>query len=312
MALDKKVIVVIGATGNQGGSVIRHLLKTSADKWHIRGLCRNTTSEKAKELAGKGVEIVQSDVSKKDQLVQAFKGAYAVFAVTQFWQPTIMSNPETEYEQGKNIVDAAIENGVQHLIWSSLDDVQKICGLDAPHFTNKNRVEQYIRQTKKFKYTTFVYAGNYFENFLMFGIYKLDDNNPKSAKLLYGVDEEVKVPSLSIQDMGIIVAKAFNQPEKYGNNQKILAASQSLTLPEAAHIFSKVLDIDVKYQKLNLDEVKQRFGSEMAVMLKYFNTAKFYYADNQDESVKYTNENFPGMRTLEQWVSENKELLLKR
>jgi uncharacterized protein YbjT (DUF2867 family) len=312
MPADKKIIVVVGATGNQGGSTIEYLLKTSADQWHIRGLCRNTTSDKAKELTGRGVEIVQCDISQKDQLVQAFKGAYAVFAVTQFWQPNIMSNPETEYEQGKNMVDAAIENGVQHLIWSSLDDVHKICGLNVPHFTNKNRVEQYIRQSKKFKYATFVYAAHYFENFAMFGIIQPNAGDAKSATLYYGIDEDVKLPGLSIQDIGIVITKAFNHPEKYGNYQKILAASQEITLPEAAKIFSKALGIDVKYQKLDFNAVKQRSGDEMAIMLKYFNTAKSYYADNQTEAIKYTNENFPGMRTLEQWVSENKERLLKR
>lgn len=245
--------------------------------------------------------MYKCDISDKNQVLQAFKGAYGVFAVTNFWQSDVMNQPDVEFDQGKNLVDAAVQNNVQHFVWSSLDDVKKICGLNVPHFTNKNRVEQYVRE-KNFSHMTFVYPSSFFENLL--GFFQINDDKTQ-GRLTYGVDENVKIPMFSIRDIGIIVADVFNRPDKY-NRKKVLGASELLTFPEVAQTCSKVLGVNTTYNKLSFDMMKKEMNEEMAEMTKYFNTAKFYYSDNQEEAVKETKQAFPQMQTLEQWLVRNK------
>jgi len=125
--MSKPIITVVGATGAQGGSTIQYLVKDG--KYHIRALTRNPSSDKSEKLKKLGVEIVKGDIKNRDDLVNAFKGAYGVFAVTSFWDPEIVGKDITlELTQGKLMVDVAEEQGVKHFIWSSLSDVTKISG----------------------------------------------------------------------------------------------------------------------------------------------------------------------------------------
>ena len=103
---NKKIVVVFGATGNQGGSVVDSILndpKTAAE-YKIRGITRDTSSQKAKALEAKGVECVAADINNGDQIKAAFQGAYAVFAVTNYWEKM---DKDLEIKQGKSIADAS-------------------------------------------------------------------------------------------------------------------------------------------------------------------------------------------------------------
>jgi uncharacterized protein YbjT (DUF2867 family) len=162
--INKPIVAVTGITGAQGGSVANALLKSG--HWHVRGLTRNPNSDKAKQWAKKGVEVVKADIGKKDELQKAFQGATAVFAMTNFWDPEVQKNPSLEVIQGKLMADVAAASGVQHYVWSSLPNVEKITGgkLHVPHFTGKNEVEEYIRNTYPKMTLTAVYAGCYWSN----------------------------------------------------------------------------------------------------------------------------------------------------
>ncbi|KAL8690633.1 MAG: hypothetical protein Q9218_003967 [Villophora microphyllina] len=144
----KKVVVVFGATGNQGGSVIKSLQgdPKTAEEFRIRGITRDTSKPNAKALEEKGVETVAADINNKDQIKAALQGAYAVFAVTNYWEKM---DAELEEQQGKNIADLSKELGVQHLIWSSLRNVKDLTDGKFPnveHFDSKANVEKYIRE----------------------------------------------------------------------------------------------------------------------------------------------------------------------
>lgn len=141
---DKKLITIFGATGNQGGSVVQVFLNDPKlkNEWSVRGVSRNAESDSSKKLAAQGVEMVsvslhirissssliqyltsrQADLDDKASLVKTMKGAYAVFTVTNYWEKMDM---QLEIQQGKNLADAAKENGVEHYIWSSLLNVTK-------------------------------------------------------------------------------------------------------------------------------------------------------------------------------------------
>ncbi|KAK9317065.1 hypothetical protein V1524DRAFT_375558 [Lipomyces starkeyi] len=144
----KKLLVVFGATGLQGGSVINSILgdPKAAAQFSIRAVTRDPSKPSAQALTAKGVECVVGDTDDKDSLRSALKGAYAVFVVTNFWEKM---NADAEIQQGKNVADIAKELDVQHLVWSSLLNVTKLSGgkLDKVlHFDSKATVEEYIRQ----------------------------------------------------------------------------------------------------------------------------------------------------------------------
>ncbi|HEY6509142.1 MAG TPA: NmrA family NAD(P)-binding protein, partial [Vicinamibacterales bacterium] len=117
-----KVIAVIGATGGQGGGLCRAILADSGSGFSCRAITRDPSKDKAKALAAAGAEVVAADLDDVESLKMAFAGAHGVFAVTTFWEHF---SAEKEKAQAKNIADAAKAAGVQHVIWSTLEDTRQ-------------------------------------------------------------------------------------------------------------------------------------------------------------------------------------------
>ena len=122
-----KTIAIVGATGAQGRGLIHAILNDKSGEFKVRALTRNAGSDKAKELAKLGVEVVEANVDDKASLVKAFKGAYGAYCVTFFWEHF---SPEKENQTARNMAEAAKEAGVQHVIWSTLEDTRKWIPLD--------------------------------------------------------------------------------------------------------------------------------------------------------------------------------------
>jgi len=158
----RPVIAVIGGTGAQGGGVVDALL--SAGIYTVRVASRNPTSDTAKALAERGVEVTKADLLDPSSLGTVFEGAYGAFVVTNFWDPAQMQN---ETAVGTAAVRAARASGVQHCIWSTLPDSEKLTGgrLKVVHFTGKARVDAAV-EAAGFPRHTFVHAPLYFQNFL--------------------------------------------------------------------------------------------------------------------------------------------------
>ncbi|KFY88900.1 hypothetical protein V500_06051 [Pseudogymnoascus sp. VKM F-4518 (FW-2643)] len=161
---DKKIIVVFGATGAQGGSVVKSILSDSKlkEQWHVRGVTRDVTKPSAKALKDLGAEPVVADLNDTASLKKVVEGAYAVFAVTNYWE---FQDASVEVRQGKAIADVAKEAGVQHFIWSSLLDIKELSNGVLPnvyHFDSKAEVERYIRSTDL--PATFLLLGFYASN----------------------------------------------------------------------------------------------------------------------------------------------------
>src|SRR6266566_1379125 len=150
---NKKLIAVIGATGQQGGGVVRAL--QARGQFKVRALTRDPS--KHRELAE---EVVEADMSRPETLKVAFKGAYGVFLVTDFRE-----NGTKEFEQATAAVRAAKDAGVKHFIWSTLPNVEAISGgkFDVPHFTGKAKVDQVVKEAG-FENFTFVIAPFYYQN----------------------------------------------------------------------------------------------------------------------------------------------------
>jgi uncharacterized protein YbjT (DUF2867 family) len=204
-----KLITVFGATGNQGGSVIRHILADPqlSTEFKVRGVTRDTTKPAAQELAGKGVEVVsvyplvpvtasaqltviQADLNSPASLESVLQGSHTVFLVTNYWE---YLSGETEFAQGKNVADVASAVGVSHLIFPSQVHVAEATNgrlSHLPHFDSKAEIERYIRQSGVD--ATFVMPGYFMSNYLMM-LRKSEDEG--EYRLFYPVDgQKAKFP----------------------------------------------------------------------------------------------------------------------
>src|SRR5258708_9288550 len=150
---DRKLIAVIGATGQQGGGVVRAL--QASGQFKVRALSRNPG--KHRQLAE---EVVQADLDRPETLNAAFAGADGVFLVTNFWEAGT-----DEYKQATAAVRAAKEAGVKHVVWSTLPNVEAISGgkLHVPHFTGKAKIDRVVKEAG-FAHHTFVIAPFFYQN----------------------------------------------------------------------------------------------------------------------------------------------------
>ena len=162
--IEKPLVTIVGILGKQGYSVARTLLTSGA--YRIRGITRRLDAPEAVELAEKGIELVSLPLSLgyKKEFTEAFRGADSIFLMT----PNIAPPATYEFELGKELADAAVEAGVQQIIFSSLENVDKLTGgkLFAPHFTDKARVEAYIRTLPV--RSSFIYMAFFFTNLMEF------------------------------------------------------------------------------------------------------------------------------------------------
>jgi uncharacterized protein YbjT (DUF2867 family) len=260
-------VAVLGATGNQGGSVIEQLL--TLGKFRIRAITRSAQGAAAKALQAKGVEVVEGNTADKKSLASAFNGAWGVFSVTQFWDPEVMKNPEIEYERGKTTVDAAVEAKVSVFVWSGLTNSDGISKKKwhVPHFTNKWRVEEYARSQKSLE-CVFVYAGFYAQNFQTF----FQPQKAEDGTVLFAMPlrHDVGLPMFDVSDTGRIVAPIFADHKKYVG-KVIPMAGEYITGPCIACTFTRVTGKKAKFVQLDLEAFGKMAGDEMKHMYGWFN-----------------------------------------
>jgi uncharacterized protein YbjT (DUF2867 family) len=148
---NRKIIAVLGATGAQGGGLVRAIMADKNSAFTPRGITRNVSSDKAQALAAAGVDLVAGDADDQQSLEKAFAGAYGAFCVTNYWEHF---SPERELAQAGNMARAAKATALEHVIWSTLEDTRKWVPLDdnrmptlmgnykVPHFDAKGQAEQ--------------------------------------------------------------------------------------------------------------------------------------------------------------------------
>ena len=277
-----KTVLVTGATGRQGGAVVRHMLPKG---WRLRALTRNPQSHVAQSLAREGVEIVQGDMEDTTSLARAAQGVYGIYSVQDFWAV----GARREVQQGKNVADAAKRAGVKHFVYNSAGGAERNTGI--PHFDSKWEVEKHIRSLG-LPATVIRPAGfmeNYYIDQVEIGILK--------GKLADPIRADKPYQTIATDDIGAFVALAFERPTEFIGKELEIAGSE-LTNPEAARVFSRVLGKPVKFQKLPLLLFRLVLGKEFYTMFRWFNEAGFK-AD------------IPGLRraypeihlqTLEEWL----------
>jgi hypothetical protein len=155
---EKKIIAVVGATGKQGGGLVRAILSDTGTRFTARALTRSVTTEKAKDLAKLGAEVVPADLDDVESVKRAFQGAYAAFCVTSFWEHF---SPERELAQATAMANAAKEANLHHVVWSTLEDTRQWVRLDdhgmptlmgkykVPHFDAKGEANHVFHQPRR-------------------------------------------------------------------------------------------------------------------------------------------------------------------
>jgi uncharacterized protein YbjT (DUF2867 family) len=269
---DKKLIAVVGATGQQGGAVVRALRATNQFK--VRALTRNPA--KHRELAD---EVVEADLNRPETLASAFKGAHGVFLVTNFQE-----HGAAELKQAAAAVRAAKDAGVKHFVWSTLPDVEAISKgkFDVPHFTGKAKVDRIVSEAG-FANHTFVIAPFYYQNLI--GVLGPQKQPNGSAAWTLPLDPTVRgIHMADITELGGIVAGAFAHPEQAGHGEYLPLVGDFMsfneiidTLKQQGHTFS--------FNQVPKEVFAGFFpgAAEIAEMFAYFQAHTYLGSDSRDQ-----------------------------
>jgi uncharacterized protein YbjT (DUF2867 family) len=251
---EPKIVVVLGATGAQGGGLVRAIQDDRAGGFRARALTRDVDSDKAKALARSGAEVVAADVDDAASLARAFEGAFGAFCVTFFWGHF---SPEKEVEQARSMAQAAKSSGVKHVIWSTLEDTRKWVPLSdsrmptlmgkykVPHFDGKGEANGVF--TAAGVPTTFLLTSFYWDNFIHFGMGPRKGPDGKLAITLPMGDK--KLPGIAAEDIGKCAYGIFKRGSEF-IGRTVGIAGEHPTGARMAAALSKALGKEVRYNAI--------------------------------------------------------------
>lgn len=309
---DKKIIAVIGATGAQGGGLVRAILADRSGGFAVRAITRNPDSEKAQALRAAGVEVVAADIDDPATLDQAFAGAYGAFCVTNFWEHF---SPERELAQARNMAQATRAAGVQHVIWSSLEDTRKWVPLEddrmptlqgkykVPHFDAKGEADDLFRASGV--PTTVLLTAFYWDNFIYFGAgpQRTPEGN---LALVFPLDDK-KLPGIAVEDIGKCAYGIFKRGKEF-IGKTVAIAGQHLSGQEMARAMSQALGQEIRYQNVP-PEVYRSFGfpgaDDLGNMFQFKRDFNEYFVGTR--SLEFTRSLNPDLQTFEEWLAVHKE-----
>ncbi len=270
MKKGEDLILVMGATGQQGGAVARSLLSAGHK---VRAMTRNTDSDAARALAEAGAEVVQGNFDDGDSVKAAMDGTWGAFAVQNTWEAGI----EGEETQGKNIAQWAKDAGVQHYVYSSVGSAHRNTGI--PHFDNKWRVEETIRGLGLPSFT--ILRPAFFMENLASPFFKpgIDE-----GAVTVSVGAETKLQMIAAADIGEYGRVAFEWHEDL-NGRAIDIAGDELTMPETATMISSAAGREISFQPTPIDQVRQ-FSDDFAAMLEWFDSSG-YEADIEGNAKEF-------------------------
>ena len=268
---NKKLIAVIGATGHQGGAVVRAL--QASGQFKVRALSRNP--EKHRDLAD---EVVEADLNRPDTLQPAFAGAHGVFLVT-----SSSLEGTDEFTQGTAAVRAAKAAGVKHFIWSTLPDVKAISGgkFDVPHFTGKAKVDRVVTEAG-FANHTFVIAPFYYQN--LKGAMAPQQQADGSMGWALPLDPRVRCIHMGdIRELGTIVAGAFAHPDQAGHGEYLPLVGDFMSFNEIVDVLNRQ-GHNFSFTQVPADVFATLFpgAAEIAAMFRYFEAHTYLGSDSCD------------------------------
>lgn len=308
----KKIIAVIGATGAQGSGLVRAIMGDREGPFTARAITRDVRSDKARALAALGAEVVAGDVDDAGSLFKAFQGAYGAYCVTFFWEHF---SPEKEMAEAGNMAKAAKEAGLQHVIWSTLEDTRRWVPLSddrmptlmgkykVPHLDAKGEANKIFSEMGV--PTTFLNTSFYWDNFIHFGM------GPKKGPdgvlaIAFPMDDK-KLPGIAAEDIGKCAYGIFKKgKELIGRNVGI--AGEHLTGDQMAASFSKALGKEVRYNPVT-PEAYRNFGfpgaEDLGNMFQF--KRDFQDAFCGARSLEVSRSLNPSLQTFDAWLDRNRE-----
>jgi uncharacterized protein YbjT (DUF2867 family) len=306
---NKKILAVVGATGAQGGGLVRAALANG--QFQVRALTRKPQSDKAQALAQAGAEIVAADLDDVESLVRAFSNAHSAFLVTNFWEHF---SPEKELQQARNLADAAHRADLQHVVWSTLEDTRKDVPLadnsrmptlqgkyKVPHFDAKGEADEFFRAAGV--PTTFYRASFYWENFIYFGQHPARGVDGVLRLTLPMGDK--KIGGVAAEDIGAVAHGIFQAGDKL-IGQTIGIAGENLTGDELAAKMSAALGEEVRYEPLSTAAFRALGfpgAEDLGNMFQYYQDFEQQLAEVR--SVERARALYPGLQNFDQWLAKN-------
>jgi uncharacterized protein YbjT (DUF2867 family) len=293
---ERETILVIGATGAQGGGVARHLL--ARGRFAVRALTRHPDSEKAQALRAAGAEVVEGDLENPEGLRRALADCYGCFGVTNFWE-----HFEREVEHGRNLVDAVADSAPRHFILSTLPYVHKVTGgeLDVPHFDTKGRVEAYARE--RLPHASFVHVAYYFENFTTWFAPRRQDD----GSYLFGFPQgDTPLAGVAVEDVGGVVASLFERADEFRDGKVVGIVGDDLPGTEYAAAMSRVLGERIGYRHIERETFAALGfpGAEDLANMFDFNRR---FVPERRADLEQSRTLYPQLQDFETWLRANRE-----
>lgn len=308
---DKRIIAVVGATGLQGGGLARAILADRTGGMAVRALTRDVNSDKAKELARLGAEVVATDVGDVESLKRAFAGAYGAFCITFFWAHL---SPEREFAEAEAMAKAAKAAGLQHVIWSMLEDTRRWIPLadnrmptllgkyKVPHFDAKGEADQVFRQLGV--PTTFLLTSFYWDNLIHFGMGPKKGPDGRLAFTLPMGD--ARLPGIAAEDIGKCALGLLKQRDA-SVGKTIGVAGEHLTGSQMAAALTRALGQEVCYNAVP-PEVYRSFdfpgADDVGNMFQFKRDFNEAFCSARNPAVARALN--PGLLTFDQWLAANK------
>ena len=311
---NKKIIAVMGATGSQGGGLVRAIQSDPAGGFVARAVTRDVNSDKAKALKDLGAEVVGADIDDEASLKKAFAGAYGAYCVTFFWAHF---SPEKEQQNAKNMASAAKAAGLQHVIWSTLEDTRKWIPLSdnrmptlqgkykVPHFDAKGEIDHVF--TDAGVPTTFLLTSFYWDNMYLFGMGPAKGQDGKYS-VTFPMGNH-RMSGIAADDIGGCAYGIFKKgKEMIGKTVGI--AGEHLTGAQMAEKLSKGLGIECSYNAVTPDAYRG-FGfpgaEDLGNMFQFYADFEDYFVGARNLDVARSLN--PKLQTFDQWLAKNKSKL---
>jgi uncharacterized protein YbjT (DUF2867 family) len=307
---ERKIIAVVGATGAQGGGLVRAILDDPNGGFAARAITRDAASDKARALAAAGAEVVAADVDDEASLARAFAGAYGAFCVTFYWAHF---TPQKELDQARNMARAAKAAGLAHVIWSTLEDTRKVVPADSmptlldkykvPHFDAKGEADRFF--TEAGVPTTFLYASYYWDNLIHFGAGP--QNGPDGVLQFTLPTGNAKMAGVAAEDIGRVAYGVFKAGRQYVG-QKVGVAGEHLTGAEMAAALTRALGREVRHNAMT-PEAYRGLGfpgaDDLGNMFQFYRD--FEQPLNAVRDVARSRALNPALLSFDAWLAKHKD-----
>lgn len=307
---EKKIIAVAGATGAQGGGLVRAILADRDGRFAVRALTRKPDSEEGRRLAELGARVVRADLDDGSSVREAFAGAYGAFCVTNFWEHF---SPDREQTQARHMAEAAASAGLEHVIWSTLEDVRRYVPLSntsmptlqgkykVPHFDGKGAADHFF--TDSSVPTTFMLASFYWENLIYFGMGPRQADDGSLVLTLPMADR--KLAGIAAADIGKCAYGIFKRgPQMAGQAAGI--AGEHLRGDAMAAELGRAMGRGIRYRPMSLDDYRRLDfpgAADLANMFQFY--CDFEELVCQSRSPDLSRSLNPELQTFADWLAVN-------